>query len=176
MKALLGFVFLCVSVCSVKAQSGPLPSALPDTPTPKLSFMHGGESGPPAGKSSSIGDSSGRTHRVTGTTKLWIAFSLAAYTASALDMHATEGPAELGRQRHRQDPGYTPSYSYENNPLARPLLKLPAPAYYACGAAFTTSINWLSFRMSRSQRFRKVWWVPQALSVAGNAWGYSTYQ
>jgi hypothetical protein len=93
-----------------------------------------------------------------------------------LDMHATEEVAQRVRRVHQIYPGFVLDYSFESNPLARPFLKLPAPAYYACGAAFTTGLNWLGYRMARSKQFHKVWWLPQALSVAGNAHGYSTYQ
>jgi hypothetical protein len=111
------------------------------------------------------------------TTKLWIVSSLAVYTAAALDMHATEEVVQRGIALRKRYP-WLPAddYSFEANPLARPLLKLPAPAYYACGAALATGVNWVGLRMSRSKRFRRVWWLPQALSVAGNTRGYLSYQ
>jgi len=114
--------------------------------------------------------------RFSPTTKLWIASSLAAYAVAALDMHTTQDTARRVQQVHRQYPAFPLDYSFEANPTARPFLKLPAPAYYACGAAFVTGINWLSLRMSRSRRFRRVWWLPQALSMAGNSYGYVSYQ
>lgn len=100
---------------------------------------------------------------------LWVASSLAVYTAAALDMHATE----QNRQLYQKYPGYFYG-DYEADPFARPFVRLPAPAYYACGIAMATGVNWLGFRMSRSPRFHKIWWLPQALSVAGNTRGYMT--
>jgi len=110
------------------------------------------------------------------TTRLWIASSLAAYGVAALDMHTTQDTARRVQRVHQQYPSFPLDYSFEANPLARPFLKLPAPAYYAGGAALVTGINWISFRMSRSRRFRRVWWLPQALSITGNTYGYMSYQ
>jgi hypothetical protein len=120
--------------------------------------------------------SNGKPHKFTTTTKLWVASSLAVYTAAALDMHATEEAAQNVNMLKKQYPWLYQGYSSEADPLARPLLKLPAPAYYACGVALATGVNWVSLRMSRSKRFRKVWWLPQAISVAGNTLGYLSYQ
>jgi hypothetical protein len=62
---------------------------------------------------------------------------------------------------------------HEVDPLARPLVGLPAPAYYASGALLATGINWLGWKMARSPRWHKIWWVPQVTSMAGNLAGYS---
>jgi hypothetical protein len=172
MKTLLGFAFLLVSVCPVTAQQSPSKNSLPDTPEAKPLVLDNGESKP---ETPSIGAAdSNKKHKFT-TTKLWIVSSLVTYTASALDMHATEEVAQRVRRVHQMYPGFVLDYSFESNPLARPFLKLPAPAYYACGAAFTTGINLLGYRMLRSKRFHKVWWLPQTLSFAGSMHGYSTY-
>ena len=174
MKMLLAFVCLLVPVCPVAPQDSPSKSGLPDAPEAKPLALDNGGSKP---ETPSIGAAdSNKNHKFTTTTKLWIASSLAAYTAAALDMHATEEVAQRVRRVHQMYPGFVLDYSFESNPLARPFLKLPAPAYYACGAPFTTGLNWLGYRMARSKQFHKVWWLPQALSVAGNAHGYSTYQ
>lgn len=61
---------------------------------------------------------------------------------------------------------------HEDDPFTKPIATLPAPAYYATGFAFATGINWLAWRMARSERWHKVWWLPQVASIAGNTVGY----
>lgn len=82
--------------------------------------------------------------------------STAVYTAAWIDMHRTYP------QRH---------VIAEQDPFVRPLLKLPAPAYYTTCFALATAINYLGWRMSRSRRFRKIWFLPQALTISGNIYG-----
>ena len=178
MKALLGSVFLIVSACPVAAQDSSSKNSLPDTPAAKSLAP---DSGGSKRETPAIGAAdSNKNRKFSTTTKLWIASSLAVYTAASLDMHATEEVVQRGIALRKLHPGpawawLTDDYSFESNPLARPFLKLPAPAYYACGIALATGVNWAALRMSRSKRFRKVWWVPQALSVAGILHGYSTF-
>ena len=80
------------------------------------------------------------------------------YTAAAFDMQKTESLRPHFR---------------EYDPLAKPIVGLPAPAYYAAGALLATGVNWLGWKMARSPRWHKIWWVPQATSIAGNLAGYS---
>lgn len=150
-------------------------SRLPDNPVSK-SLDDPKLLAPESPKAAGTINSNGRPPKFTMTTKLWIASSLAVYTAAALDMHATEEAVQRVNALHKRYPFFPEEYSFESNPLVRPLLKLPAPAYYACGAAFATGVNLVALRMSRSKRFRRVWWLPQALSVAGNTHGYLSYQ
>lgn len=49
--------------------------------------------------------------------------------------------------------------------LAKPFVGLP-PAYYAGGALFATGVSWLGWKMARSPRWHKIWWVPQVTSIA----------
>ncbi len=86
-----------------------------------------------------------------------------AYASAWIDMHHT--------------------YSYsakkdwiERNPLVRPLLKLPAPAYYAVGFGLVTGMNYLGWKMARSKRFQRMWFLPQVLAISGNAVGRLTSQ
>jgi hypothetical protein len=51
-------------------------------------------------------------------------------------------------------------------------LRLPAPAYYASATLFATGINFLGAKMVRSERWHKIWWIPQIGSMAGNLAGY----
>jgi hypothetical protein len=97
-------------------------------------------------------------------TKKLLFLSGAVYTAALLDMHRTI----VSRDEYRNQ-GF-----YEANPLARPLVQLPKPAYYATGLALATGINYLGWRMAKSRRLHKVWFLPQLLTIAGNSWGYST--
>jgi hypothetical protein len=80
------------------------------------------------------------------------------YTASFLDMAETQS--------------YRPHF-HELDPFVRPLLNLPAPLYYASGTMFATSVNWLGLKMERSPRWRKIWWFPQAISIAGKLSGFA---
>lgn len=93
--------------------------------------------------------------------KQFIFLSAAVYGASLADMHQTL------RVRHYD-------WWTETDPLARPIVKLPAPAYYATGLALATGINWLSWKMGHSKRWHKVAVVPQLLSAAGNLYGYKS--
>jgi hypothetical protein len=61
---------------------------------------------------------------------------------------------------------------HEDDPLAKPLAHLPAPAYYASGFALATAMNWLGWKMAHSERWHSVWWLPQLCSITGNVTGY----
>jgi len=60
--------------------------------------------------------------------KQFFVLSAAVYGASFADMHQT-----LEERKN--------SWWYETDPLARPFVKLPAPAYYATGLAMATCLN-----------------------------------
>jgi hypothetical protein len=91
----------------------------------------------------------------------FVLLSAAVYGASLADMHQT-----LAIRKN--------SWWYETDPLARPFVKLPTPAYYAAGLAMATGINWLSWKMARSRRWRKLAPIPQVLSITGNLYGFHT--
>jgi hypothetical protein len=93
--------------------------------------------------------------------KKFILLSAGVYTAAILDMHQTLAV--------RSSPWW-----YETDPLAKPFVRLPAPAYYATGLALATGVNWLSWKMSRSHRWRKFAPIPQVLSIGGNLYGFHT--
>ena len=99
--------------------------------------------------------------------RLWLALSATTYTAAALDMHATADAVQLKKKYPAFYLGYP-----EADPIARPFVKLPAPAYYACGFALATGVNWLGYRMSRARKWRKAWWLPQSISMSANGYGY----
>jgi hypothetical protein len=89
--------------------------------------------------------------------KSFFVLSAGVYTAAGLDMQRSES--------------MLPHFD-EKDPVVRPFLRLPAPAYYASAALFATGINFLGWKMARSERWHKIWWVPQVASMAGNCAGY----
>jgi hypothetical protein len=54
------------------------------------------------------------------------------------------------------------------DPLARPFVNLPNPAYYASGLAFATGLNLVAWKLKHSSHFRKVWWLPQIVAPVLN--------
>lgn len=97
----------------------------------------------------------------------WLALSAVTYTAAALDMHATASAVDYWKKYPAFYLGYP-----EADPIAKPFVKLPRPAYYSSGFAFATGVNWLGYKMSRSRKWRKVWWLPQSISISANGNGY----
>jgi hypothetical protein len=93
--------------------------------------------------------------------KRFIFLSAAVYGASLADMHQTLCV------RHYD-------WWSETDPLARPIVRLPAPSYYATGLALATGINWLSWKMGHSKRWHRVAVLPQLLSIAGNTYGFKS--
>jgi hypothetical protein len=91
--------------------------------------------------------------------RVFILTSAAVYGAAVLDMHETIS--------------LRPNF-VEHDPLARPFVRLPAPAYYAAGLALATGVNWLSRKMARSSRWHGAWWLPQMCEFGGNLWGYTS--
>lgn len=96
--------------------------------------------------------------------KQFVVLSAVVYIAGLADMHQT--------MRVRNEPWW-----FERDPLARPIVRLPAPAYYATGLALATGVNWLSWKMGHSQRWHKMAFLPQVVSIVGNSYGFkSNYQ
>jgi len=88
--------------------------------------------------------------------KSFFVLSAEVYTAAELGMQLSESTLPHFNQR---------------DPVVRPFLRLPAPAYYASAALFATGINFLRWKMARSERWHKIWWLPQVGSMAGNLAG-----
>jgi len=93
----------------------------------------------------------------TAPPKSFFALSAGVYAAAGLDMQPSES--------------MLPHFD-EKDPVVRPFLRLPAPAYYASAALFATGVNFLGWKMARSERWHKIWWLPQVTSMAGNLAGY----
>jgi hypothetical protein len=93
--------------------------------------------------------------------KQFLILSAAVYGASLADMHQT-----LKERKY--------DWWYETDPLAKPFVKLPAPAYYAAGLAMATGLNWISWKMGHSRRWRRLAPIPQLLAIGGNSYGYKS--
>jgi hypothetical protein len=89
----------------------------------------------------------------------FVLLSASVYGAALADMHQT---LEVRNSY----------WWYETDPLARPFARLPGPAYYASGLAMATGVNWLSWKMAHSRRWRKLSPLPQLLSISGNLYGF----
>jgi len=91
--------------------------------------------------------------------RLFVVMGVAVYAFGTLDMRQTV-----------KDGG---TFQSEEDPLAKPLVALPHPAYYATGYALLTGVNWVSWKMEHSPRWHRIWWLPQALTASGNFVGYA---
>jgi hypothetical protein len=93
--------------------------------------------------------------------KQFLILSAVVYGASLADMHAT-----LQERKY--------SWWYETDPLARPFVKLPPPAYYATGLLMATGLNWISWKMGHSRKWHWLAAIPQLLAIGGNTYGFKS--
>lgn len=97
---------------------------------------------------------------VRRSSRAWFALSLAGQAAALADATAT---LDLKRAH--------PITFYENDPLARPFVNLPPPAYVASVVGLTAGLSAISWNLRRSEHplLRRFWWAPQAAQIALNA-------
>jgi hypothetical protein len=60
----------------------------------------------------------------------------------------------------------------EKDPVVQSFLRPPAQAYYASATLFAKGADFLGRKLVRSERWHKIWWLPQVTSMAGNLAGY----
>lgn len=92
--------------------------------------------------------------------RAWLALSLAGQAAALADATTT---LDLKRAH--------PITFYENDPLARPFVNLPPPAYVASVVGLTAGVSAITWKLRRSEHplLRRFWWAPQAAQIALNA-------
>jgi hypothetical protein len=90
--------------------------------------------------------------------KKWLALSVAGHAAAAWDTEETIGHKPFLR---------------EYDPLARPIVNLPNPAYRTTTQALVLGVDFLSLKMKHSRHvwMKKTWWIPQVVLVGGNLQG-----
>lgn len=157
----LGATILAIAICAPASQ-GQTTAVVSTTKTTLLAVkIKGPETRPvaPDPLRKREGIKAGELPPVRFHKNQFIVLSAGVYAASFADMHQTL------HVRHY-------SWWTETDPLARPLAKLPAPAYYAAGFALATGVNWLSWKMGHSRRWHKLAVIPQLLTIAGNTYGY----
>lgn len=86
----------------------------------------------------------------------WRARTAAVYAASFTDSAITE--------HYSSRRGF-----YEADPVVRPFVRLPRPAFYAADAGYCVSLNFVALKLSRHHR--RLSKVLQYVSIAGNAEG-----
>jgi len=90
--------------------------------------------------------------------KAFIALSAGVYAMAMMD-----------QQQTLSDPYWRIN---ERDPLVKPFVHVPTPLFVAGSVALATGVNWLGWRMGRSRRWHKIWWLPQICSIGANAYGY----
>lgn len=101
--------------------------------------------------------------------KAFVATSLLVYAAASFDMHETMREKWFWSYSH--PPQKTSARFVDADPLARPFVNLPNPVYVMTGFAMATGLNWLSWKMKHSRKFRRVWWLPQVVTMQNNVLG-----
>lgn len=121
------------------------------------------------GASPALGQSTGSSERGETSGQAgagsWLLLSSLGYTAAMSDVGIT-----LHSKSYYESTG---GRFREDNPLSRPLVNLPAPAYVAASLGLVTLNNWLALKLKRSDNrvLRRIWWVPQLVQISGNVAG-----
>jgi hypothetical protein len=98
---------------------------------------------------------------VARTPKVWYVLAGVAIAASGADAVTTvQMKAHLGTEFRELDP------------LAKPFVNLPKPAYYASDLAFSGAVSLAGLKMAHSANpvIRKLWWAPQVAQTGFNSW------
>jgi hypothetical protein len=92
--------------------------------------------------------------------RAWLALSVAGQAATLADAKTT-----LDLQRAQ------PLTFYESDPLARPFVNLPRPAFVASVVGLTAGVSAIGWKLQRSEHplLRRFWWAPQVAQIALNA-------
>ncbi|HEX4545249.1 MAG TPA: hypothetical protein VH110_02730 [Candidatus Acidoferrum sp.] len=157
--AVLAVWWALFSVPAVIAQTNASPSTAPVSLSAGETIRSDPKPAPPGRSPAGFPLRSGPVLPARSSKTGFLLLSAGVYAASFADMHQT-----LAR---RNNSGW-----YEADPLARPLVRLPAPAYYATGLAMATGINWLSWKMAHSRRWHRLAPIPQLLAISGNLYGF----
>ena len=109
----------------------------------------------------------GRAVLSLASKKRFLFLSAAVYGAALADMHRT---LEVRKN----------SWWYETDPLAKPFVRLPTPAYYVTGLALATGLNWMSWKMAHSSRWHRLapfrnCFQSVATSTASNPIGFESF-
>jgi hypothetical protein len=92
--------------------------------------------------------------------RAWFALSLAGQAAALADVKTTLDLKSVYRLTF-----------YENDPLARPFVNLPPPAYITSAVGLTAGASAISWELRRSEHplLRRFWWAPQAVQIVLNS-------
>ncbi len=92
--------------------------------------------------------------------RAWFALGVVSQAAALADAKTT---LDLKRSH--------PLTFYESDPLARPFVNLPPPAYIASVIGLSAGVSAISWKLQRSEHplLRRLWWLPQATQIAFNA-------
>lgn len=94
--------------------------------------------------------------------RAYVALAAAGVASAALDVRET-----ISFRRE-----YGPAFR-ELDPLASRVVALPTPGYAIVSAMELAAMEFVGYRLSRSRRFRRVWWIPQAAQIAANSYGFA---
>jgi hypothetical protein len=107
-----------------------------------------------------------QTFRQILSDRTFLVLSSGVYAGTICDIHTT---VSMKKWYNFSDPPSKVSAHYSDaDPLARPFVNLPNPAYYVSGLAFATGLNLVAWKLKQSSHFRKVWWLPQIVAPSLN--------
>jgi hypothetical protein len=93
--------------------------------------------------------------------KAWRALAAFNFTATMMDVGATIN-----------DKNNWGEYFYERNPMAQPIVHLPNAAFATVFAVDSVGVSMIGLKLQRSERFHRIWWLPQLLDAGSHLWGF----